>query len=76
MASTSLLLACGSSEPGDLGEDSAADATPEPDAPPQTASIPTWTLEDIQELSPRFGQTYGLEAFTDEIVVALLVEGF
>jgi hypothetical protein len=46
------------------------------DAMQEAAVLPTWTLEDIQPLSPQFGQTYGLSSFPDKIVVALLVAGF
>jgi len=41
-----------------------------------TGVLPTWRLQDIQPLSPRTGQTYGLDAFTDHIVVVTLVTGF
>jgi hypothetical protein len=46
------------------------------DAMPQSLALPSWTLEDIQPLSPMFGQTYGLSSFPDKTVVALLVAGF
>lgn len=46
------------------------------DAMPEVLTLPTWQLEDIQPLSPMFGQTYGLDSFPDKIVVALLVAGF
>ena len=49
-------------------------------APPvdavDTGVLPTWQLEDIQPLSPRTGQTYGLDAFTGHVVVVTLVAGF
>jgi hypothetical protein len=33
-------------------------------------------LEDVQPLSPRTGQTYGLETFGGKVVVVVLLEGF
>ena len=54
----------------------APDGAPAIDATQEAAVLPTWTLEDIQPLSPMFGQTYGLSSFPDKIVVALLVAGF
>jgi len=53
--------------------DRGAGGTPPGDA---IDTLPTWQLEDIQPLSPRTGQTYGLAAFTDHIVVVTLVAGF
>ena len=52
-----------------------------PDAPgnpvdAREARLPTWMLEDVEPTSPRFGQTYGLDVFTDHTVVVTLVEGF
>ncbi len=47
-----------------------------PDAMAQSASLPGWMLEDIQPLSPQFGEVYGLNAFPDKIRVAVLVAGF
>jgi hypothetical protein len=41
-----------------------------------TGVLPTWRLKDIQPLSARTGETYGLDAFTDHIVVVTLVAGF
>jgi hypothetical protein len=38
--------------------------------------LPDWRLEDVQPLSPRVGQTYGLETFSGKVVVVTLVEGF
>ncbi len=53
-----------------------ADAAPSaPDAVP-TFVLPSWSLEDIQPQSPQFGQVYGLNAFPEKILVAVLVEGF
>ena len=54
----------------------AIDAAPgAPDAVP-FVGIPIWSLEDIQPQSPQFGEVYGLNAFPDKILVAVLVEGF
>jgi len=39
-------------------------------------AAPTWQLEDVQPLSPRMGQTYGLDAFTGRVIVVSLLEGF
>jgi hypothetical protein len=38
--------------------------------------LPAWMLEDIQPASPRAGQTYGLDTFTNQIIVVSLLEGF
>lgn len=38
--------------------------------------LPTWRLEDIQPQSPNSGQTYGLDTFSDKIIVVTLLEGF
>jgi hypothetical protein len=40
------------------------------------AALPTWKLKDVQPLSPKNGQTYGLETFSNKIVVVTLLEGF
>jgi hypothetical protein len=40
------------------------------------AMYPSWQLQDIQPVSPRFNQTYGLSAFAGRPVVAMLLEGF
>lgn len=66
-AFASLAIACG--DPGVGG------GTPPGDAS-AIGTLPTWRLEDIQPLSPRAGQTYGLSAFADHIVVVTLVAGF
>ncbi len=64
------LLACGTPAPAD------------PDSPVATpgdtaqVGLPSWILEDIQPASPRVGQTYGLQTFSDKIVVVTLLEGF
>lgn len=77
-----LLAACGSapSEPGG-GVDSATgdgaggggDASPDSRV---AVALPTWQLEDVQPLSPRAGQTYGVDAFTGRVIVVSLLEGF
>lgn len=38
--------------------------------------LPSWMLEDVQPSSPRVGQTYGLQTFSNKIVVVTLLEGF
>lgn len=43
---------------------------------PQEFKLPTWTREDVQPKSARFGQTYGLDAFAGKTVVVILLEGF
>lgn len=40
------------------------------------AVLPTWKLKDVQPLSPKTGQTYGLDTFNDKIVVVTLLQGF
>jgi hypothetical protein len=40
------------------------------------AMYPSWQLTDIQPTSPRFNQSYGLDAFAGRPVVAVLLEGF
>jgi hypothetical protein len=47
-----------------------------PDAMESPSRLPDWRLEDVQPLSPRVGQTYGLETFSGKVVVVTLVEGF
>jgi len=64
LAFATLAVACGSS-PGAGGPD-----------PVDTGVLPTWELQDVQPLSPMSGQTYGLDAFTDHVVVVTLVTGF
>lgn len=49
---------------------------PVPDAPAGPRTLPTWSLEDVQPQSARFGQKYGLEVFSGETIVVTLVEGF
>ena len=67
----SALAACG----GGPSAGATADAPVYPDTP-DIVYLPTWKLEDIQPLSPRAGQTYGLDTFSGQIVVVTLVEGF
>ena len=43
---------------------------------PRAAGLPTWKLKDVQPLSPKTGQTYGLDTFNDKIVVVTLLQGF
>jgi hypothetical protein len=43
---------------------------------PGGSVLPTWKLKDVQPLSPRTGQTYGLDTFNDKIVVVTLLQGF
>jgi hypothetical protein len=66
------LLACGAPEPADPGSP-IGDATPGDTA---QVGLPGWMLEDVQPASPRVGQTYGLQTFSDKIVVVTLLEGF
>ena len=41
-----------------------------------TSEWPTWTLEDVQPESPRFGETYGLDAFDGQIVLVANLVGW
>jgi hypothetical protein len=41
-----------------------------------SVTLPTLMLEDIQPLSPRANQTYGLDSFGGKTVVVTLVQGF
>ncbi len=71
--------ACSATEPGGVPAIDAPAVGGDLDARVADArgvSRPTWRLEDIQPLSPRVGQTYGLDAYTDHTVVVTLVEGF
>ncbi len=68
-----VLAACGGgSGPGMQNEIDAQQF----DAPNTVPRIPAWMLEDVQPLSPRTGQTYGLDTFANKIVVVVLLEGF
>ncbi len=77
---SAMLLACSSSSSNDIGpmaDSSAADASPgNADATREAARIPSWTLEDIQTDSAMVGQVYGLDTFTDKILVVVVVQGF
>jgi hypothetical protein len=69
------LAACDNGSPGSGSAD--APMQPGVDAPVGSgARLPTWMLEDVQPLSPRVGQTYGLDGFGNKVVVAVLLEGF
>ncbi len=83
------LAACSSSDdesPADAAGQNGAVADAQPGAPDAmapgidamtaTPRIPSWTREDIQPASPRFGEVYGLSEFDGEILVAVLVQGF
>ncbi len=77
----SLALGCGSSTPVDGDNDNGANvdaaiAGGAGDASATPARIPSWTLEDINPTSDRFGETYGLDQFADRVLVVLLVQGF
>jgi len=52
----------------------AGDGAPIPDA--RVVTLPRWTLEDVQPESPLVGQTYGLDAFNQKIIIVSLLEGF
>jgi hypothetical protein len=68
------LVACGT---GGAGSNNDAPDPPGVDAPVgDGARVPTWMLEDIQPLSPRANQTYGLDTFGGKVVVAVLLQGF
>lgn len=40
------------------------------------AQYPSWMLQDVQPMSPRFNETYGLASFSGRPVVVVLLEGF
>lgn len=66
---------------GDLSVDAAnADRGDAANAEPADAAepryIPTWSLQDIQPMSPRFTETYGLDVFSGSVLVVVLVQGF
>ena len=65
-------------DPINPGSADAAAVEDSVDAAPDNnqALRPTWSLEDIQPISPMFSQTYGLDVFPQKTVVALLVAGF
>ena len=65
--------ACGSDTKSNVdamanGIDAAGDA--------RASALPAWKLKDVQPLSPKTGQTYGLDTFNDKIVVVTLLQGF
>lgn len=68
-----LLIGCAEPTP-DRGTPDAPSQTV--DSPPAVSMLPRWSLEDIQPASPRVGQTYGLDGFTNKIIVVSLLEGF
>jgi hypothetical protein len=68
-AAAAVLAACGG------GDRAARPDSPSPDSG-GIVTLPTWRLEDIQPVSPRAGQTYGLDTFSGKIVVVTLAEGF
>ncbi|MBP8806246.1 MAG: hypothetical protein KBG48_11160 [Kofleriaceae bacterium] len=73
------LVACaGDTGPGNATVDSAVgnDATLGGDASDGVRRLPTWRLEDVQPASPRVGQTYGVDTFTNRVIVVSLLEGF
>lgn len=39
-------------------------------------ALPGWMLEDVQPLSPRANQTYGLDAFRGKPIVVTILQGF
>lgn len=74
-------LGCGTTQDGgDRSPDAASSGDDAINSVPLDAAedqvIPTWSLEDIQPESPMFGQTYGLDTFSDKTLVVLLVTGF
>ena len=83
-----MLLSCSSSfssddigpgaSPDAMTDNAAADAASpgQLDATMEAARIPSWTLEDIQTDSAMLGQVYGLDTFTDKILVVVVVQGF
>lgn len=68
-----ILSACGPSqeEPEATGPECAQDEAARCDA-----GWPTWKLEDVQPESPRFGQTYGLDAFDGQVVLVANLVGW
>jgi hypothetical protein len=71
------LLACGGMPSDRGGEvDAPGNGGGDGDGSIGASELPPWMLEDIQPASPRVGQTYGLDAFTDQIIVVSLLEGF
>ena len=61
----------GSATPDTVAQDGSTAPTPNPAQLPGAAR-PTWQLLDFQPVSPRNGQTYGLEAFDGTLTVVAL----
>lgn len=88
MTAAVALVACGVPQEGALNLDAGAEVfdagSREVDAGAlddggvggPVAMYPGWQLEDVQPQSARFGQTYGLSAFSGRPVVVVLLEGF
>lgn len=67
------LVGCAEPTPGRSTPDAPAVGV---DAPSNAITLPRWALEDVQPASPRVGQTYSLDVFTQKIIVVSLLEGF
>jgi hypothetical protein len=65
--------ACGSSSKGSIDADPSVDGSGDASV---SSGLPTWKLQDVQPLSAKTGQTYGLDTFSGKIVVVSLLEGF
>jgi hypothetical protein len=79
LASSFALVACASDPtPGNPALDGAvsADARLVRDGSDGVRRLPAWQLEDVQPVSPRVGQTYGVDSFTNRVIVVSLLEGF
>jgi len=61
----------GSTAPDTIAQDGSTAPTPNP-AQVAGSARPTWQLVDFQPVSPRTGQTYGLEAFDGTVTVVAL----
>jgi hypothetical protein len=59
-----------------MGSKGGAPGDDAPSAVDASLLLPGWKLMDIQPASPRNGQTYGLDVYTDHVVVVTLLEGF
>jgi hypothetical protein len=75
-----LAAACGSGggPGGPMPDSSQIDSANGTDGGTDAAAVglPTWMLEDVQPVSPLFGQTYGVDTFAGKIIVVTLLEGF
>jgi len=75
-----MLLGCTSNSGGEAGNtaDARGNNNPSVDASSgnELVRIPNWTLEDIQTDSAMFGQTYGLDSFSDKILIVVVSQGF